>query len=180
MEIGRKLKNLRIQQKLTQEELAGRCELSKGFISQIENDLTSPSISTLKDILLVLGTNLQDFFNESESSQIVYKNRDVFMKEDVELGYNISWLIPNAQKNDMEPILIELYDGGRTKDHQPHEGEIFGYVLSGKIYFHYGTQQYAVARGESFYVSRPKKVHYISNAYAKKSKFIWVSSPPLF
>ena len=42
--IGNKIKNLRTQKGLTQEELADRCELSKGFISQLERDLTSPSI----------------------------------------------------------------------------------------------------------------------------------------
>ena len=48
MTIGNKIKNLRNLCQLTQEELADRCELTKGYISQLENDLTSPSISTLK------------------------------------------------------------------------------------------------------------------------------------
>ena len=51
MEIGLKIKELRLKKQLTQEELADRCELTKGYISQLENDLTSPSIATLKDIL---------------------------------------------------------------------------------------------------------------------------------
>ena len=51
MQIGAKLKELRILKGLTQEELADRTELSKGFISQLERDLTSPSIATLMDIL---------------------------------------------------------------------------------------------------------------------------------
>ena len=51
MKIGDKIKRMRIEKGLTQEELANRCELSKGFISQLENDLTSPSIATLIDIL---------------------------------------------------------------------------------------------------------------------------------
>ena len=46
MEIGSKIKELRILKGLTQEELADRAELSKGFISQLERDLTSPSIAT--------------------------------------------------------------------------------------------------------------------------------------
>ena len=50
MEIGAKLRELRVQKSLTQKELADRCELSKGFISQVERDLTSPSIATLIDI----------------------------------------------------------------------------------------------------------------------------------
>ncbi|HML48422.1 MAG TPA: helix-turn-helix transcriptional regulator, partial [Clostridia bacterium] len=44
LEIGKKIKHLRLRLGLTQEELADRCELSKGFISQVERDLTSPSI----------------------------------------------------------------------------------------------------------------------------------------
>ena len=62
MQIGLKLKELRMAKGLTQEELANRAELSKGFISQLERDLTSPSIATLVDILQCLGTNLKDFF----------------------------------------------------------------------------------------------------------------------
>jgi len=45
MQIGAKIRQLRIANQMTQEELADRAELSKGFISQIENDLTSPSIN---------------------------------------------------------------------------------------------------------------------------------------
>ena len=56
MDIGLKLKELRILKGLTQEELADRAELSKGFISQLERNLTSPSIATLMDILQCLGT----------------------------------------------------------------------------------------------------------------------------
>ncbi len=50
-DIGLKIKGLRLENGLTQDELASRCELTKGFISQVENNLTSPSINTLDDIL---------------------------------------------------------------------------------------------------------------------------------
>ena len=48
MEIGNKIKQLRLQCDLTQEELANRCELTKGYISQLENELTSPSIPSVR------------------------------------------------------------------------------------------------------------------------------------
>ena len=72
MKIGAKVKELRIQKGLTQEELADRTELSKGFISQFERDLTSPSIATLIDILQALGTDLKDFFSEESARQILH------------------------------------------------------------------------------------------------------------
>ena len=86
MNIGNKLKELRVQKGLTQEELADRAELSKGFISQLERDLTSPSIATLVDILQVLGTDLNEFFSEKTEEQIVFSSSDYFEKTDERNG----------------------------------------------------------------------------------------------
>lgn len=72
MNIGEKIKSIRVKKNLTQEELADRCELTKGFISQVERDLTSPSIATLMDILEGLGTNLKDFFNETVDEKLFF------------------------------------------------------------------------------------------------------------
>ncbi len=108
MDLGNKIKELRNKKGLTQEELADRCELSKGFISQLENDLTSPSIATLMDILQCLGTSLKDFFNDPQDEQIVFSKEDFFEKTDTELQNKIEWIIPNAQKNKMEPIRVTL------------------------------------------------------------------------
>jgi transcriptional regulator with XRE-family HTH domain len=128
---GDKIKQLRVKMGLTQEEVADRCDLSKGFISQVERDLTSPSISTLADILECLGTNFKDFFSEPESEKIVFGKEDVFTRVIEEDRISIEWLIPNAQKNDMEPILLKLSPGGRSYEYAPFEGEVFGYALSG-------------------------------------------------
>ncbi len=78
MDLGNKIKELRNKKGLTQEELADRCELSKGFISQLENDVTSPSIATLIDILQCLGSNLKDFFHDADDEQIVFGRDDFF------------------------------------------------------------------------------------------------------
>ncbi|NLY66672.1 MAG: cupin domain-containing protein [Tissierellia bacterium] len=179
MEIGKKIRRLRIQNSLTQEELAERCELTKGFISQVERDLTSPSIATLMDILEGLGTNLRDFFNEIEDEKIVFTKEDVFVSENKDYKYTLKWLIPNAQKNLMEPILIELDEGGRTKEDSPHEGEEFGYVLKGSIYVYLGNERYKVRKGQSFYY-KANFNHYIANAGKTKASVIWISTPPSF
>ena len=63
--IGGKLRSLRQKNNLTQKELADRCELSKGFISQLESNQTSPSLSTLEDILTTLGSSFHEFFPTS-------------------------------------------------------------------------------------------------------------------
>ena len=92
MRLGEKIQHLRLRYGLTQQELADRAELSKSFISQLERDLTSPSIETLTDILECLGTNLGEFFSEREEEKIVFDEGDMFVKED-ETG-SIVWLVP--------------------------------------------------------------------------------------
>ena len=177
MDIGSKIKNLRTMNGFTQEELADRCELTKGYISQLENDLTSPSISTLTDILSTLGTNLKDFFDEEDEEKIVFHPEDYFIKETDE--YNLKWLVPNSQKNEMEPVLLTLEKGAETTIDMPHEGQEFGYVLEGEIEVHLGNKNFSCKKGETFYYTTNKN-HYIKNIKAEQAKVIWVSSPPNF
>jgi len=179
MKIGDKIKQLRTQMNLTQEELANRSELSKGFISQVERDLNSPSISTLVDILECLGTNLKDFFNEDVTEKVVFAEEDFFVQDNEELGHNINWIIPNAQKNQMEPILISLSKEGRSNVYNAHEGEIFGYVLQGSINLCIGSRSLKAHKGESFYY-KANASHYVQNLSADEAVVLWVSTPPNF
>lgn len=82
MDIGHRMKELRIQYGLTQQELADRAELTKGFISQLERNQNSPSIGTLLDIIQCLGTTPAEFFTDEEPEQIVFKQEDYFEKTD--------------------------------------------------------------------------------------------------
>jgi transcriptional regulator with XRE-family HTH domain len=179
MKIGHKIKELRVRFGLTQEELADRSELSKGFISQVERDLTSPSIATLVDILQCLGTTLEEFFSSPTPEQVVFKKTDYFEKIDTELKNKVEWIIPNAQKNAMEPILLTLEAGGSTYPDNPHDGEEFGYVLKGSIQIHIGGATHTAKAGESFYFI-PNKQHYIQALGSKGAALLWVSTPPSF
>ena len=91
MEIGNKIKNLRLEKGLTQEELGERTDLSKGYISQLERDLSSPSMDTFFSLLEVLGCTPKDFFNEEEQNQkVVYKEDDQTYFADEHKGYRYS------------------------------------------------------------------------------------------
>ena len=180
MDIGATLRRLRLSRNLTQEDLADRCELSKGFISQVENNLTSPSIATLRDMIECLGTTLKQFFSESAQEKIVFRNEDMFEKEDEELlKGSIVWLVPSAQKNQMEPMLVTLGPGGRTAEFPAHDGEEFGYVLSGRVVLVTGSIRHMVNKGESFCL-HPDGPHHIENPGKREARFLWASTPPAF
>ena len=178
MEIGEKVKRLRLQRGLTQEELAARTELSKGFISQLERDITSPSIATLMDILEALGTDIAAFFNETQNEKVVYPAEDMFVKE-ADGGAATCWLVTSAQRNALEPILVTLPAGAGTEPDDPHEGEEFGYVLQGAVWLQLGEQRFRVRRGDSFYF-RPTAPHWLRNAGRMHARVLWVSTPPSF
>ena len=177
MEIGAKIKDLRLKGGLTQEELGDRCELTKGYISQLENELTSPSIATLLDILSALGTTPSEFVSDEKGEQVVFGENDYCEKVTDE--QKIVWLVPNAQKNEMEPILTEIYPHVKTQSDMPHEGEEFGYVLQGEVVLTIGKREHVVRQGESFYFES-NKVHCLENKSDLTAIVIWVSSPPTF
>lgn len=180
MKIGEKLRRLRMLRGLTQEELADRCELSKGFISQVERDLASPSIATLTDMLESLGSSLNSFFNDKEAEKIVYTSQDMFIKEAEEtLHGSITWLVNDAQKNSMEPILVEMAEGGETQMLPPHDGEEFGFVLTGSIQIVIGDKRHKAKAGDSFCI-HPHAPHQLKNAGKSKAKVLWISTPPMF
>ena len=91
----------------------------------------------------------------------------------------VSWLISNSQKNNMEPIMVEIQPAGLYIDESSHEGEEFGYVLLGQIEVQVGKRLYKVRKGESFYY-RSNVDHRISNPYKKTAQLLMVSTPPSF
>ena len=179
VDIGKQIRALRLGNNLTQEELASRLELTKGYISQIENNLTSPSIQTLFSILEVLGTNVHNFFSKETESVFVFKQEEFYEKANEELKHTIKWIVPNALKYQMEPIIVELEPGGQSVIDDPHAGEEFGYVLEGQITLILNRKRYIIKRGETFYYTANSE-HYIVNNTNNHAKVLWVSTPPMF
>lgn len=179
VDIGERVKSLRLKNNLTQEELALRCDLSSGFISLLERDLTSPSVDTLVDLLTALGTTAADFFSQKDDLKVVYHKEDVFTNNNQEEGYSITWLVNNAQKNIMEPIYATIEPNSTLFDEDAHVGEEFGYVLQGKVEIKLGENRFVAKKGDSFYYES-RVGHKISNPYNKTAVVLMVSSPPTF
>ncbi len=177
-QIGRKIRDLRNRNGFTQQELADRTELTKGFISQLERGQVSPSVVTLLDLIECLGTTASDFFKETEEEHFVFSEEGFFEKVD-EAGNSIQWIVPTAQKYQMEPLLVSVQPHQSLFEDKPHDGEEFGYLISGSLTLYLGEKAYQVKAGESFYYPAKWK-HRIENPGNGPAKFIWVSTPPTF
>lgn len=177
MDIGKKLKELRLQNDLTLGDLASRSELTKGFLSQVERNLTTPSIATLEDILEALGSSLSEFFREEEEKQVVFQTDDFFVDEQED--YTIEWIVPNAQKNQMEPIIMTLHPHKKSHVLSAYQGQEFGYVLKGNVTIVQGGKKYKVKARETFYMDGTTS-HYLYNHGSSDARILWITTPPMF
>ncbi len=176
--IGERLKMLRQAKNLTQEELASRAGLTKGFISQVERNHTSLSVESLIGILDALDEKPSRFFDGAFDEKIAFKAKDrvELEMEDVK---SFQVLVPAAQNRLMDPAVLELDAGEATPEEEPHEGEEFGFVVAGTVELVYGEKVYKLKKGECFYFEARKK-HYITNRRKNGALVLWVSSPPNF
>jgi transcriptional regulator with XRE-family HTH domain len=177
-DLGARIKALRMKKGLTLEELGSRTELTKGFLSQLERNLTSPSLATLEDIVEVLGVTMSGFFADDDE-QIVFTKEDAFIDEREDR--TLHWIIPNAQKNRMEPLIVELEPGQYSQEIEPHEGEEFGYVLAGKVQLirSSDSRKVVLKKGECFYF-KGNYTHSLFNNGQSTARVLWISTPPIF
>ncbi len=175
--IGQKIKNLRLAAELTQSELSDRAQLTKGFISQVENDQTSISLDSLVDILEALGVSLSEFFaDQSQDDRITFAPADRISLPG--RGASIfDLLVPGSTNNQMDPIFVSLEPGESLPVEESHSGEEFGYVISGQLMIKFGTVTYRVKKEGCFYFEADKR-HQFLNKGKSKTTFIWVVSPP--
>ncbi|MDN5341878.1 MULTISPECIES: helix-turn-helix domain-containing protein [Oceanotoga] len=175
MNIGKKVKSLRIMQNMTQEELAVRSDLTRGFISQIERNLTSPTIENLELILRALGTDLVEFFSSmNEKEKVVYTKEERIPIYDTPEGIKEELLMTATDPKKIEPSLIELNPISSTEVENYHEGYEFGYVIEGKIIINLDEHKYHAKKGECFFFTSNKK-HFIENNSKKNNaQILWI------
>lgn len=179
LKIGEKIKRLRKANDLTQEELANRAYLTKGFISQLERDLTSPSIVTLKAILDVLGEELTDFFRDVKHESVLFQKKVRVLSSTSTEEMKVELLVPSAQSRLMDPVLVSLKPGTSTETHLGHEGEEFGFLLQGRVTLLVDGAPYRMQKGDSFYFASVRE-HRMENTGKTLAKILWVVSPPVF
>ena len=121
---------------------------------------------------------MQEFFASAEREEKVVFSKEEFV-EKISDEYKLSWLVPNAQKNEMEPIVMFLNEGAESEIRYPFEGEEFGYVLEGKIKIVTETTEYKAKKGDAFYIDG-KRQHTVRNNGKTIAKIMWVTTPSNF
>jgi transcriptional regulator with XRE-family HTH domain len=176
LEIGEKIKALRLASELTQSELAARARLTKGFISQVERDQTSISLDSLSDIMEALGVSISEFFGNLGQSRVVFSPKERVIVQDREIQ-KFEILIPGSTNNLMDPIMVGMAPGESLPTDGPHAGEEFGYVLSGALTLIIGKKVFKLSPRHCFYFEADQS-HQFVNRGKVSANFLWITSPP--
>lgn len=153
LEVGTRIKLLRINQKRTLQEVADSCGLSKSMISKIENNKTIPSVATLVKIAATLGSSISGLLEQEGWSKTIVTSQKTAIEKLVktEKGYMIFPYASDYHDKKMQPFLF-LARKGEVIPHQlSHEGEEFIFVIEGSMKMQVGDTEYILNSGDSLY-----------------------------
>ncbi len=180
IDIGPKLKEIRLRKRLKLKDVAEKTGLSISLISQVENNNTSPSLSTLVKLSNYLGTDTSFFLENSEkkkSASVCHKkDRKFWTSNDKKIFFEL--LNPSVRNNRMEIVFATVKCFETSPEKYTHEGEEFGLVLKGQIQVEVGDESYVLDEGDTIYF-KSTLPHAIYGLAPEDSEIIWVTSPPI-
>jgi transcriptional regulator with XRE-family HTH domain len=149
MSLGEKIRSLRRRRGLTVQGLASACSLSKGFISQVENGRTSPSLSTLCDLAKVLGVSPAFLVaNGLPGAHVTRANGRSSVAAEIR-GAQATSLSDRPQRT-LDLYLVELAPGASIAGEPLDEpGEQAAHVLCGFVRLGMGENQLDLGPGDT-------------------------------
>lgn len=155
LKIGQKIRQIRLQNKLTLKKVAERTGFTKSYLSMVELGKKSPPIATLSKIAQALDVDIAAFFEQKKPEDRITLGRkgerEVVVRDGTIFGYRYESIAPTKRLKRMEPFIITLPCKSKEGDRFDHEGEEFFYVLEGRIKFYYGDREYILKEGDCVY-----------------------------
>lgn len=182
MDVGIRLKEVRLLNNLSQRELAKRAGVTNSTISMIEKNSVSPSISSLKKVLNGIPISLVDFFaeelNQPKTQQVTYKPEELL---DIGTGDILMKLVGKAFPRRQMTFLIETYPAGTDTGIEmlQNDAEEGGLVIEGKIELTVGTDVFLLGKNDSYYFDN-NKPHRFRNISNKVCKIVSATTPGNF
>ena len=147
--IPARIKKIRMQCKMTQQELANAVGVTKGYISKIENGMTAPPVGTLIAFAQAMRVELNAFF-EHEAQDVYFtvtkKNQRPSIAHDNQGKYE--HLALNFPRRAFESYIIKTPSRGITTKPHKHTGQEMIMVLKGRIDFYINGHNLILEEGD--------------------------------
>lgn len=159
LNIGDRIRTLRIAQKRTLQEIAEASDLSKSMISKIENNKAIPSVAALVKIAKTLGTNISSLLEQEGFLNAIVATRQKAMDNltATDKGYLIYPYASAYHEKKMQPFLFVARKGEVVPHALSHEGEEFIYVIKGQMKMQVGEVEYRLNSGDTLYFNSVQK-----------------------
>lgn len=180
-DLGMTIRRLREERRLSLREVAARSGLTQSFLSQVERNITSPSVASLRMIAQAFGVPLAAFFQgpvtpadhvvrRSERRQLVHPKRQ----------WRDYLLTPNLTGK-LQVILsvIEPGCGSGDEPYSHDSDEECVVILRGQLEFWIGTDWYLLEEGDSI-VFESRIPHRNRNPGPEQAEVLWITTPPSY
>lgn len=156
VQITNKLKDIRKEKNITLQELAEAAGVTKGMLSQVENNRTIPSLTVFLNIVKSLNVDINDFFqdfNTKQGSKVIFKKKNQYQPFEKEnaLGFHYQRIMSSTiDEYHVDFVLLTLMPYAERPMVQTDAFE-FKYILKGKVAYTIGNEVYEMEAGDSIF-----------------------------
>jgi len=179
--LGADLRALRRARGMKVVELAQRLNRSVGWVSQVERDLSKPTIEDLRRIAKVFDVPLSLFFGQSQApaaEQGYVVRRGARRRIGSDGGGLIEEMLSPDLTDDFEMVHSVFEPGAKLEQPNQRPTQEVGYLVSGRLDMTIGERQFTIAAGDSFRIRG--EAHSWANPYDEPAVAIWVIAPPVY
>ena len=177
LNLGKRLSDLRKRKNMTLDELSEKSGVSKSILSQIERDLSNPTVITISRIASALGENLSDFFLkiEVEDTDTIERSKETPSITSKDGLCQLNILGAGETVNWLQWYLLNMKPKGvlDSSSHGPKTFENLT-VLEGEVEVENGGSKEIIKKGDTFRF-QTNKHHLIKNISKKNSKVLMVN-----
>jgi len=179
--LGADLRSIRKSRGITLIEMSEKLKRSVGWMSQVERDISEPSIDELRAISSILDVPISIFFGQAETKAsevgcIVRKDT----RRKIGAGTNglIEELLSPDLTDDFEVIHSIFEPGAVLEEFVVRPTQEVGYLISGRLTLWIGDQKFDLDTGDSFRIRG--EPHKWENPSMENTVVVWVIAPPVY
>lgn len=178
--LGSRLKAARLARRLTLRDLAARAGVTESFLSQVERDVSSPSIASLQRICRAMGLSIAELLESGQPVGRVVRHGQGRTVQYPGLGSRDSFLTSN-ERGRLQVILSTIEPGGGTgPEAYVHESdEECVVILEGSLDLWVGDEHYKLEEGDA--ITYPSRIpHRNTNLGDRPARVLFCLTPPSF
>lgn len=179
--LGADIRSIRKSRGITLIDMSEKLNRSVGWMSQVERDISEPSIDELRNISRILGVPLSIFFGQAkaEAAEVgLVVRKDTRRKIGSRSVGLIEELLSPDLTDDFEVIHSVFLPGTALKDFIVRPTQEVGYLISGRLTLWINDKKFDLNTGDSFRIRG--EPHKWANPHTEKAVAIWVIAPPVY